>query len=100
MPYEIQNSPQGLILELRGGVTVRHAAELGKCLASTLTSGATVVVRTQELEDIDTSILQMLVSLRKTTPAFFLEHPSEVFVNAVDRCALRGELLAESKDGL
>lgn len=100
MPYEIHNTTSGLILELRGGMTVRHAAELGKCLASALTSGAAVVVRTQELEDIDTSILQLLVSLRRTTPSFVLESPSEAFVNAVDRCALRGELLAESKDGL
>jgi anti-anti-sigma regulatory factor len=100
MPYEIQNTTEGLILELTGGVTIRHAAELGKCLASSLTSGATVMVRTQELEDIDTSILQMLVSLRKTTPAFVLENPSGAFVNAVERCALRSELLAESKDAL
>jgi anti-anti-sigma regulatory factor len=100
MPYEIQNTTEGLILGLSGGVTIRHAAELSKCLASSMTSGVTVVVRTQELEDIDTSILQMLVSLRRTTPAFILENPSEGFVNAVDRCALRGELLAESKDGL
>jgi anti-anti-sigma regulatory factor len=100
MPYEIQNTTEGLILRLSGGLTIRHAAELSKCLASSLTSGATVVVRTQELEDIDTSILQMLVSLRRTTPAFVLENPYEAFVNAVERCALRGELLAGSKDGL
>jgi len=100
MPYEIQNTTEGLILHLRGGVTIRDAAELVSCLASSLTSGARVIVRTQELEDIDTSILQMLVSLRKTTPAFVLENPSAGFVKAVDRCALRGELLAESKDGL
>jgi len=100
MPYEIQNTTQGLILELTGGVTVRHAAELGKCLASSLTSGVTVVVRTRELEDIDTSILQMLVSLRRTTASFVVEDPSEAFVNLVDRCALRGELLAESKVAL
>jgi ABC-type transporter Mla MlaB component len=100
MPYQIQNTTEGLILRLSGGVTIRHAAELSKCLASSLTSGVTVVVQTQELEDIDTSILQLLVSLRKTTPAFVLETPSEGFVNAVDRCALRGELLAPSKDDL
>jgi anti-anti-sigma regulatory factor len=98
MPYQIQSATEGLILELRGDLTIRHAAELGKCLASSLTSGATVIVRTQELEDIDTSILQMLVSLRKTAPAFVLENPSAAFVNAVERCALRTELLAESKD--
>jgi anti-anti-sigma regulatory factor len=100
MPYEIQNTIQGLIVELSGGVTVRHAAELCKSLALSLTSGAAVVVRTHDLEDIDTSILQMLVSLRRTTPGFVIEDPSEVFMNAVDRCALRTELLAGSKDGL
>jgi ABC-type transporter Mla MlaB component len=94
MPYEIQRTEDGLILELRGGVTVRHAAELGKCVASSLTSGAAVSVRTRELEDVDTSILQLLVSLRKTAAAFVLEDPSEAFVNAVERCALRRELLA------
>ncbi len=97
MPYRIQSATEGSILELSGDVTIRHATELGKCLASSLTSGATVIVRTKELEDIDTSILQMLVSLRRTTPAFVLEDPSEAFVNAVDRCALRSELLAEPK---
>jgi anti-anti-sigma regulatory factor len=97
MPYHIQSTADGLMLELRGGVTIRHAAELGKCLSSSLASGAAVIVRTQELQDIDTSILQLLVSLRKTTPALVLENPSEAFVNAVDRCSLRGELLAESK---
>jgi anti-anti-sigma regulatory factor len=97
MPYEIHNTNEGLILELRGGVTVRHAAELGKCLASSLASGGTVIVRAQEVEDVDTSILQMLISLRKTTAAFIVENPSEAFENAVHRCALRHELSA-SKD--
>jgi len=100
MPYEIQNTPQGLLLELQGGVTVRHAGELGKRLAQALTSEATVVVRTRELEDIDTSALQMLVSLRKTAANFVLEEPSEAFIRAVDRCALRRDVLAGLKESL
>jgi ABC-type transporter Mla MlaB component len=97
MPYEIQRTEKGLILNLRGGVTVRDAAELGKCLVSSLTSETTVLVRTPELDDIDTSILQLLISLRKTAATFVLEDPPEAFVNAVDRCALRRELMAGSK---
>ena len=100
MPYQIQNTAEALILELQGGITVRDAGELVKCLASVLTSGANVVVRTQRLEDVDTSILQMLVSLRKTAGTFVVQDPSEVFVNAVDRCALRPELLGVQKDAL
>jgi len=100
MPYEIQNTSAGLTLELTGGVTVRDAAELGKRLASFLASGGSIVVRTHGLEDIDTSILQMLVSLRKTAEAFSLENPSEAFLHVMDRCALRRELLPGSRDDL
>jgi hypothetical protein len=100
MAYEIHNTCHGLILELKAGVTARHAAELGKSLASSLASGASVTVRTKDLEDIDTSVLQMLVSLRKTASMFLVEDPSDVFVSAVDRSALRRELLAGSKEFL
>jgi anti-anti-sigma regulatory factor len=100
MPYQIQKTELGLVLELKGGVTVRHAAELGKSLASALTSGISVEVRTQELEDVDTSVLQMLVSLRKTAGAFVLQDPSKAFLDAAERCALRRELVGPSKESL
>ena len=86
------------MLELIGGVTVRHAGELAKSVASSLSSGASIVVRTGRLEDIDTSILQVLVSLRRTAGRFVAEDPSEAFVSAVDRCALRRELLSGLKE--
>jgi ABC-type transporter Mla MlaB component len=98
MAYEIHNTHHGLILELKGGVTARHAGELGKCLSSSLTSGASVTIRTEGLEDIDSSVLQMLVSLRKSVAMFSVDDPSEVFIGAVDRSALRRELLAGSKE--
>ena len=53
-----------------------------------------VVVDTGGLEDIDTCILQMLCSLRKTVPALSFDNPSEAFIGAVDRCGLRRELLS------
>lgn len=98
MPFAIRTNEQGLLLELTGSVTVRHAQELGKCLASSLASGTGVTVQARDLDDIDTSILQLLVSLRKTSSAFALQDFSDAFVTAVDRCALRRELLAGSKD--
>lgn len=94
MPFAIQTNEDGLLLELTGGVTVRHAQELGKGLASSLVSGTRVKVLARDLEDIDTSILQMLVSLRKTAGTFVLLELSDAFISAVDRCALRRELLA------
>jgi anti-anti-sigma regulatory factor len=94
MPYFVQQNEGSLILELKGGVTARDVGELAKCVAASLTSGAGVVVRAQDLEDVDTSVLQMLVSLRKTAVAFRLENPSEAFLNAMDRCSLRRDLVA------
>lgn len=94
MPFEIQTNAQGLILELTGGVTARDAGELGKCLAGSLETGKTVTVKAGNLDDIDTTILQLLVSLRKTAAIFVLQEVSEAFASAVDRCALRRELLS------
>ncbi len=98
MPYHIQNQERGLVLELKGGVTARDATELSRSLTASLKAEGTVVVQTAELEDIDTSILQMLISLRKTVASFLAPDPSDAFVSAVDRCAIRRELLGESKE--
>ena len=98
MPYRIQKQDNRLEVELSGGVTARHVSELAGHLASSLKGEITVVVLTRELDDIDTSVLQMLVSLRKTVTTLLFENPSEAFVNAVERCALRRELLADSKE--
>jgi len=100
MPYTMQKKDNTLALELAGGVTARDVGELAGELASFLNSEITVVVHTGELDDIDTSVLQMLVSLRKTVTALLFKNPSEAFVNAIDRCALRRELLADSKEAM
>jgi anti-anti-sigma regulatory factor len=97
MPFEVQTSDDGLLLELTGGVTVRYAGELGRGIASALATGTTVTVKAGKLDDIDTSILQMLVSLRKTAAMFILREYSEAFSMAVDRCGLRRELLSKER---
>jgi anti-anti-sigma regulatory factor len=98
MPFTIQTTEQNIELELTGGVTARDVGELAGHLASSLTAAANVVVLTGKLDDIDTSVLQMLVSLYKTVNSLMIEDPSDAFVRAVDRCSLRRELLAGSKE--
>src|SRR5579883_1830760 len=98
MPFTIETAEQNIALELAGGVTARDVAELATQLRSRLTASATVVVRTRELEDIDTSLLQLLVSLRKTVNSLVVEDASDVFTSAVDRCSLRRELLPSAKE--
>lgn len=98
MPFEIRVTEDGLLLELTGCVTVRDAQELAKSLTSSLVNGSGVTVKAGDLEDIDTSILQMLVSLRKTATSFVLQEFSESFAGAVERCALRRDILPGAKD--
>jgi len=100
MAYAIDRQGNNVALELSGGVTARDAAELAKSLAQSVNSGASVVVQTRELDDVDTCILQMLIALQRSVEGFIVEDPSEVFVNAIERCALRRELLAGSKEAL
>jgi len=100
MPFTIQTTEKYIGLELVGGVTARDVGEMAARIASCLTAGASVVVLSRELEDIDTSVLQLLVSLRKTVNSVLIQEPSGAFVNAVDRCALRRELLAGVKEAV
>jgi anti-anti-sigma regulatory factor len=93
LPFSIDSSGDGQIVTLKGAVTIRHAHELAAMLREAMEAGSVVGVDTGGLEDIDTCILQLLCSLRKTVPALSFDNPSEAFSRAVDRCGLRRELL-------
>lgn len=93
MPFSIDSTQGRQILKLEGSVTIRQAQELAARLGEGLEDGTPVAVDTAGLEDIDTCILQLLDSLRKTVTKLSFDDPSDVFTGAVDRCGLRRELL-------
>ena len=93
MPFSIANRQGRQILKLEGAVTIRHAQDLAAKLGEGLDDGTPLGVDTGGLEDIDTCILQLLCSLRKTIPALAFDDPSDAFIGAVDRSGLRRELL-------
>jgi hypothetical protein len=93
MPFSLVNRPGRQILKLEGAVTIRDAQALAAKLGEGLEDGAPVDVDTAGLRDIDTCILQLLSSLRKTVPVLSFDNPSETFSSAVDRRGLRRELL-------
>lgn len=93
MPFSIANKRGRQILSLEGAVTIGNALDLAAKLAEGLDDGAALGVDTGALEDIDTCVLQLLCSLRKTVSALNFDDPSETFIGAVDRCGLRRELL-------
>jgi anti-anti-sigma regulatory factor len=99
VPFSIAHKQGKDILKLEGSVTIRHAAELAARLGEGLENGTPIGVDTRDLDDIDTCILQLLVSLSKTVAEIAFEDPSEAFLGAVDRCGLRRELL-RAREGL
>jgi len=99
MPFFISNGPGRQILKLEGAVTIQHAQDLAAKLGEGLEDGITVAVDTAGLEDIDTCILQLLSSLRKTVPTLSFDNPSDPFIAAVDRRGMRRELLT-GREGL
>jgi len=102
VPFEISNHQDTRILKLQGVVTIQQAHELGARIAEAIEEGAPgspILVETQSLEDIDTCVLQLLCSLRKTVEAVSFANPSEVFVKAIERCGLRREFIG-AREGL
>jgi len=92
MPFCVVKEETRQILRLEGAVTIRHARELAAVLGEELEDGAPLEVDTAALQDVDTSILQLLYALRKTVPAISFPDPSDAFLAALDRCGLRREL--------
>ena len=94
MPFSIVSEQGRHCLNLQGSVTVQHAHDLAAKLGEIVEGDTPVSVSTADLEDVDTCILQLLYSLRKTVSALSFDNPSESFIAAVDRCGLRRELLS------
>lgn len=98
MPFSLMKEQGRQILRLEGPVTIRDSRELASTLMEELEAGLAAEVDCSGLEDIDTCILQLLCSLRKTVPELTFCSPGEVLIHAVDRCGLRRELLGTGED--
>lgn len=85
MPFHIDNAnAPAAVVTLEGEVTIAEAQQL----AADLASAHAVTVDASALADIDTCILQLLVSLQQTLPDFSIRNPSPAFTSMVDRCGL------------
>lgn len=93
VPFSITSTQSRVVLKAEGSITIRDAQDLATRLSECLEDGIPVGVDIGDLEDIDTCVLQLFCSLRKTASALSFENPSEAFLSAVDRCGLRRELL-------
>jgi ABC-type transporter Mla MlaB component len=95
MPFSIQHHAHGTSLELEGELTIRDAMALAASVAQ-IPAGDGIRVLTARLHDADTSVLQILCSLRHTNQDVSFGSVSAGFAAAVDRCGLRRELLSDA----
>jgi ABC-type transporter Mla MlaB component len=93
MPFSIATHPGGDVLALEGAVTVRDVRDLAASLAERLDGSRPLTVDASALEDVDTCVLQLLCSLRRTASAFTVDRASPRFTAAAERAGLRRELL-------
>ena len=93
MPFSVAIEEGRQILVLAGSVTIRDARELAAMLGEKLDESLPLEVETARLEDIDTCILQLLCSLKKTAAELTFADTPDVFLNALDRGQLRRALL-------
>ena len=93
MPFSVTIQDGRQILALEGSVTIRDARKLAATLGEKLDERLPLEVETAHLEDIDTCILQLLCSLKKTAPELTFVDTPDVFLSALDRSQLRRALL-------
>ncbi len=93
MPFSVAMHEGRQILALEGRVTIRDARTLAALLGEKLDERVPLEVETARLEDIDTCILQLLCSLKKTAVELTFGDPPDVFLSALDRSQLRRALL-------
>jgi len=93
MPFSVAIQEGRQILALEGSVTIRDARKLAAMLGEKLDERMPLQVETARLGDIDTCILQLLCSLKKTGLELSFADTPDVFLNALDRSQLRRVLL-------
>ena len=98
MPFSIVSAQGRQTLKLEGAVTIRDVQALASGLVQDLEESEPLDVDTEGLEDIDTCVLQLVCSLRKTVPALSFGTPSAIFLSAVERSGLWREMLSAKGD--
>ncbi len=98
MPFVIQTEKDHLLLELSESLTIQHAHKLSQALKDSLFSHSSVTVQAKELEDIDTCILQLLISVQKSCSHFTVREASSAFRSAAERSGLGRELCSDTRE--
>jgi len=89
MPFELQTAPDGVKLILVGRLGVQQARLLWDALQPVIAANQSIRLQAEELDEMDTSIIQILCRLNNRTGQFQIDATSDGFV-----AALKGRGLA------
>src|SRR5271166_4303475 len=83
MPFEIQTAADGVKVVLAGRLGVRQARSLWEALQPVVVANQSIHVQAGELDEMDTSIIQILCRLNSRTGQFQIDATSDSFVSAL-----------------
>jgi ABC-type transporter Mla MlaB component len=89
MPFELQTTADGVKLVLAGRLGVQQARSLWDALQPVIAANQSIRLQAEELDEMDTSIIQILCRLNNRTGQFQIDATSDGFV-----AALKGRGLA------
>ena len=89
MPFELQTTADGVKLVLAGRLGVQQARSLWDALQPVIAANQSIRLQAEELDEMDTSIVQILCRLNSRTGQFQIDATSDGFV-----AALKGRGLA------
>jgi ABC-type transporter Mla MlaB component len=88
MPFELQTAADGVKLTLTGRLGVRQAKELWDAVQPVVAAGQRIRVQAEELEEMDTSIIQILCRLSSQTGRLQIGGTSDGFLVSLQRRGL------------
>ncbi len=83
MPFELQTAADGVKLILVGRLGVQQARSLWDALQPVLAANQCIRLQAEELDEMDTSIIQILCRLNNRTGQFQIDATSDGFVSAL-----------------
>lgn len=83
MPFELQTTGDHEDLILAGSLGVRQAQELWDALQPAMVAGRSIQLQAERLNEMDTSIIQILLLLRARSGQFQVGGTSEGFLAAL-----------------
>jgi anti-anti-sigma regulatory factor len=88
MAFELKTTASGVVLILEGDLGIRHAGLLWDALQPVLAGGGEVCIQAQELEEMDTSIIQILCRASNSAARLEIGGISDGFQSSLRRRGL------------